>query len=127
SSSSINNLKDLNGKTVAVQLGTTSDDAAKKIKGINLNELNRLGDAFLSLENGRVDAILMESTIADAYLKEYKGMKMLHIKEINEAVPGYSVAVAKGNQDLVNQINSVIKELKDSGEYDKMLNKWMGK
>ncbi|MDK2806676.1 MAG: arginine/lysine/histidine transporter system substrate-binding protein, partial [Thermoanaerobacterium sp.] len=33
SSSSINNLKDLNGKTVAVQLGTTSDDAAKKIKG----------------------------------------------------------------------------------------------
>lgn len=79
------------------------------------------------MENGRVDAILMESTIANAYLKEYKDMKMLHIKEINEAVPGYSVAVANGNQDLVNQINSVIKELKDSGEYDKMLNKWMGK
>ncbi|KAA5805852.1 basic amino acid ABC transporter substrate-binding protein [Thermoanaerobacterium thermosaccharolyticum] len=127
SSSLINNLKDLDGKTVAVQLGTTSDDAAKKIKGIDLKELNRLGDAFLSLENGRVDAILMESTIANAYLKEYKDMEMLHIKEINEAVPGYSVAVAKGNQDLVNQINSVIKELKDSGEYDKMLNKWMGK
>lgn len=115
---------DLKGKTVAVQIGTTSEEAAKKIPDVNLKQLNRVGDAFMDLKNGRCDAIVLEDTVANAYLKEYKDMKILSMKEINTEEGGMAVAVAKGNKELVNIINEVIKDLKASGEYDKLVDKW---
>jgi polar amino acid transport system substrate-binding protein len=51
-------------------------------------------------------------------------MKILSMKEINTEEGGMAVAVAKGNKELVNIINDVIKELKTSGEYDKLVDKW---
>ena len=51
-------------------------------------------------------------------------MKILNMKEINTVENGSAVAVAKGNKELVNIINDVIKELKASGEYDKLIDKW---
>jgi polar amino acid transport system substrate-binding protein len=32
--------------------------------------------------------------------------------------------VAKGNKSLLDVVNEVIKELKQSGEYDKLVDKW---
>jgi polar amino acid transport system substrate-binding protein len=122
--SPISKFDDLKGKTVAVQIGTTSEEAAKKIPDVNLKQLNRVGDAFMDLKNGRCDAIVLENTVANAYLKEYNDMKILNMKEINTVENGSAVAVAKGNKELVNIINDVIKELKASGEYDKLIDKW---
>ena len=78
----------------------------------------------MDLKNGRCDAIVLEDTVANAYLKEYKDMKILSMKEINTEEGGMAVAVAKGNKELVNIINEVIKDLKASGEYDKLIDKW---
>lgn len=122
--STISKINDLNGKTVDVQIGTTSEEAAKKIPGVKLKQLNRVGDEFMDLKNGRADAIVLEDTVANAYLKEYKDMKMIRIKEINDVNNGSAVAVAKGNKELVDKINETIKELKSSGEYDKLIEKW---
>ena len=64
------------------------------------------------------------NSLAESKLKEYKDMKILSMKEINTEEGGMAVAVAKGNKELVNIINEVIKELKTSGEYDKLVDKW---
>lgn len=122
--SEILNLKDLNGKTVAVQIGTTSAEAAKNISGAVLKQLNRVGDEFMDLKNNRVDGIVLEDTVAKAYLKEYPNMKMLNFKELNTEDNGAAVAVAKGNKELVNKINEVINEMKSDGEYEKLIEKW---
>ncbi|MNP30008.1 ABC transporter glutamine-binding protein GlnH precursor [compost metagenome] len=39
----------------------------------------------------------------------------------------YGIAVQKGNADIVQAINDTLKELHDSGEYDKIYEKWIGK
>ncbi|KUK07866.1 MAG: ABC-type amino acid transport system, periplasmic component [Caldanaerobacter subterraneus] len=122
--SPISKFDDLKGKTVAVQIGTTSEEAAKKIPDVKLKQLNRVSDEFMDLQNGRCDAIVVEDTVAKAYLKEYKDMKILYMDEINDVENGSAVAVAKGNKSLLDVVNEVIKELKQSGEYDKLVDKW---
>jgi len=37
----------------------------------------------------------------------------------------YGIAMKKGNTKLVKAVNKALKELKDSGEYDKIKNKWI--
>jgi polar amino acid transport system substrate-binding protein len=122
--SPISKFDDLKGKIVDAQIGTTSEEAAKKIPDVKLKQLNRVSDEFMDLQNGRCDAIVVEDTVAKAYLKEYKDMKILYMDEINDVENGSAVAVAKGNKSLLNVVNEVIKELKQSGEYDKLVDKW---
>jgi len=50
-------LEDLVGKKVAVQLGTTGDLVVSDITGINVVRFQKFTDAFLELQNGRVDKV----------------------------------------------------------------------
>jgi putative glutamine transport system substrate-binding protein len=38
----------------------------------------------------------------------------------------YGIAVRKGDAEFLKVVNELLKELKDSGEYDKIYEKWMG-
>ena len=38
----------------------------------------------------------------------------------------YGMAIKKGNPEFVKTVNELLKELKDSGEYDKLYEQWMG-
>ncbi len=38
----------------------------------------------------------------------------------------YGIAVQKGATDLTKEINDLLKEIKENGEYDKLYEKWIG-
>lgn len=50
------------------------------------------------------------------------GCKIVENVEI-KTVP-YGIAINKGNDELLTQINQAIKEMKESGELDKIFNKY---
>lgn len=69
----IKTLADLNGKKVAVQTATTSDDFAKDIlaKGeitFEILRYEKVTQCYDELELGRVDAILVDEVVAAAYM-----------------------------------------------------------
>lgn len=39
----------------------------------------------------------------------------------------YGIGIRKGDEEFVKLVNETLKELKDSGEYDRIYEKWIGK
>ncbi|MDI6601644.1 MAG: basic amino acid ABC transporter substrate-binding protein [Thermoanaerobacteraceae bacterium] len=123
--SNIATIDDLKDKLVAVQLGTTQEAAAQKA-GMKTKPINLLTDAVMELKNGKVDAVLATEVVANNFIKLNDDIKAVYIKELADEGGGSAAAVNEGNKDLVDVINKVLKELKDSGKYDEMINKWFG-
>ena len=54
---------------------------------------------------------------------EEKGVKVIDIKLTEEE---YAFAVAKGNTELLNQLNTFMAKIKSNGEFDAVVNKYFG-
>lgn len=123
--SGITGLDDLKNKRIAVQVGTIGQDIAEKVEGAEVQKLNVSADTFLELKNGTVDAVINHIPVFRYYLKTTGNTDMIMVGEpLTNASDG--IAVKKGNQALVDEINKALKELKASGEYDTIYEKWFG-
>ena len=107
---------DLTGKTVAVQTGTTAEsgcqDAKIETKGFTAN-----ADAKAALTTGKVDAWVVDNLTAMQMVEEGDGLKILDEKLTEEP---YAFAFAFGSEDLVAEINTIVKKLIDDGSMEKI-------
>lgn len=122
----INNVKDLEGKKIAVQIGTSSAMAAKKIANSTVREFNTVSEVFLELRNGGVDAAINDLPVNQYYIKQAPNSGLKLVGGIL-AAEDYGIAFAKNNTEAQKKINTALNELKKNGEYDKIYEKWFGK
>lgn len=121
---SIKTAADMKGKKFGAQLGSTSEEAAKLVEGIELKTLDKVDQLCLQTKNKNIDGVIVEQTVAQAYVKSMGGLKIITIPELNDGTGDVCIAVPKGDTELLKVINEVIGELKSSGEYDKLIDKW---
>ncbi len=118
----IKGVDDLEGKIIAVQLGTTGDmEAHDRFPKENIRQYNKINEGFLDLANGRVDAIIIDVPVADRYIEIKGGCKTVGGVFTEEL---FGIAVNKDNTELLEEINKVLMELKESGQYGELINKW---
>lgn len=116
------------GLKVAAQTGTLQANIANQMKkdGLvsNVAVLNQNTTALQQLENGDVDAVLLDKPVAvDIASKQSDKYKMVgSIKE--DSVDDDGIAVKKGNKELLKKINAGLKNVKENGTYDKLAKKW---
>lgn len=122
----IKSFADLEGKKIAVQLGTTGADEAKKVKNAQIREFNSAPEAFLELKAGGVDAVVNDKPVNDYYITKAGGKDA---KTIGEPLTSeeYGIATSKKNKELTEKLDKALDELKKNGEYDKIYMKWFGK
>ena len=126
----IKGVKDLEGKIVAVQQGTTGDFAAVRLveeKGIKFKIVRFEGtpEALMAIQKGDADAAIIDNFVAYLAMKENPDIyKVIEDKEF--APEYYGIAVNKDNPELLKKINEVLKEIKQDGTYDKIYKKWFG-
>ncbi|NLP40644.1 MAG: basic amino acid ABC transporter substrate-binding protein [Veillonellaceae bacterium] len=121
----INSFKDLEGKRIAVQIGTTSAKEAQKIKNAQVREFNSNSEAYMELVNGGADAVVNDLPVNQYYLAQTDGKDAKLVGEVANA-EDYGLAVAKNNKELADKVNKALDELKKNGEYDKIYQKWFG-
>ena len=118
--------KDLNGKTVGVKAGATSEKVVQEMneKGakITIKSYKETVDHNLDLQNGRLDAAVNDLLNQLEYNKTNPALKVVG-EAFTKAQLG--IAVKKGDKELLDLINVVLKELKTSGESEKMYKKWL--
>lgn len=112
-----NTMKTLEGASIGIQKGSIQEDIAKSIAGAKLTGLGKISDIILQLNSNRVDAAIMEKPVAEAYIKNVKGLV------ITDAVPvykedGYAIGIKKGNTELVDQINKTLSRLKSENKIE---------
>lgn len=121
----IKSLKDLEGKKIAVQIGTTGADKAASVPGAQVKRFNTNPEVFLELNNKNADAVIIDKPVAEYFLvREGKGKDKL-VGDTMDAEP-YGIAVKKDSK-LAGEINKALAELKKNGEYNKIYEKWFGK
>jgi len=122
----IKEFKDLEGKRLGVQIGTTGADFAKKVAGAKIREFNTAPEAFLELKAGGVDAVINDLPVNEYYIARM-GSKDAKIVGQPLNAEDYGIATAKKNTELARKIDKALDELRKSGEYDKIYEKWFGK
>lgn len=126
----ISTLEDLQGKRLAAEVGTTGLDASNKIKEkdpkTTIKVFDSVGEAFMELEKGGVDAVINDLPITAYYIQTKGKDKVKTVGEVFAADDQYGIAVKKGNTELLNKINSGLDKVMASGEYDKIYKKWFG-
>ena len=121
--SGLKTVEDLNGKTVGAQLGSIQETKAKDLaKTINLkvDSRNRIPELIQEIKAGRMDAAIIEDTVAEGYLAENPDVEGFTIED---ADGGYALAFPKGSE-LTEEFNKELKALSDSGELDKIIKKY---
>lgn len=118
--------KDLQGKVVGVQLGTTYMEAAQKIPGVKgVRTYQKDPDALQDLLAGRLDAWITDRFVAKEAIKERKLEGTLQLGELvfQEKV---AMAVAKGNKSVLEALNRALADLMKEGTYAQVSKKWFG-
>lgn len=114
-------VEDLNGKKVAVQLGSIQEELAKSIEGVEVVSLNKIPELIQELISGRIDAVILEDTVAKGYTNKNSDLEYTVIP--SDEANGSAVAFPKGS-DQVEKFNNVIKKMQENGEMDKLIEKW---
>lgn len=126
--SDIKGKSDLIGKKVGAKLGGTSAAVIQKMiddgANIQLVTYKQNEDMLVDLENGRLDAGVNDLLYQLQYDKEHSDLTIL---DGMLSTADLGIAVKKGDTEFINLINGVLKEMKDSGELDKLYEKWIPK
>lgn len=110
---------------LGVQKGSTQETYVKdNLKVTNYKALVAVPDLIADMKNGNIDAVVLNSKVAGINVTKYDGIKIVENLKLTSGgdEEAMAVAIKKGdNADLIKLTNEVIKELQDSGEYDKIL------
>lgn len=129
--SDIKSEQDLYGKRIGVQLGTIQEEwALENLKGkvADIKSYDRVyPEMVMVLKRGDVDAIIVGDKIGEALTIKDPDLKVATY--VGVPTIGGAVAVPQGAEDLKYVVNSVIEELINSGELDKIFQqeilKWL--
>ena len=114
---------DLQGKTIAVQLGTTGERRASQIPGAEIIAFENIGAAFIDMENGRVDAVINDKPTTELIIRQRGAAKIVGPTLTAEE---YGLAVAHKDKDLLQAINRALAKIKTDGRFESIRAKWFG-
>ena len=121
--SDIASVDDLAGKIIGTQRGTTgyiycTDDFGEDSVVAYDDGLT----AVQALNNGQVDAVVIDNAPAKEFVAANPGLKILDTAYAQE---DYAIGVAKGNTALLDAINGALKELQADGTLQSIVDKYI--
>ena len=120
----IRTVKDLAGKVVAVQTGTTYLEHVKKLPGLKeVKNFPKDTDARTALTAGRVDAWVTDRFVAKQAV-ESNGGAALKIGDF-VFIERIAMAVKKGNTSLQAALDKALQEIMADGTYEKISKKYL--
>jgi len=117
------------GYRVGVQTGTIHEQWVEEnlidaglMSPANFTRYERAEQAILDLRNGRIDVVAMDFFAANAYLEQ--GGIVLALEQ-NLAGENMAIAIPKGAEAFLAQLNAVIQELQDEGFVDQLAEQYL--
>ena len=131
SDSSIDSIEDLAGKTVEVQTDSSAEAALKENSELanTFGKLQTVADyntGFMDLEMGGVDAIAMDSVVANYQITK-RGGNGFTVLDTPLSSEEYGVGFKLGNETLKNEVQKALEDMKADGTMKTISEKWFGK
>lgn len=125
SAATVESKDDLKNATIGVQLGTTGDIEASEYEadGATVKRYSKGSEAIQALMAGQIDCVIIDSQPAQKFVESADGLKILDEPFVEEE---YAICLKKGNDELLDKINGALKELKEDGTVDDIMNNYIG-
>lgn len=122
---------DLKDKAVGTQSGGTTEEYFEKNTAVkdSMKEVKYYPDyinAFMDLENGRLDAVVGDEIIGRYYISKHPD-KIEAIEVVIGDVSQFGFAFRKEDQTLRDEVQKVFDEMKTDGTAAKISEKWFAK
>ena len=117
--SNIRDVNNIDGKKIAVQLGSVADTyVTSNFKNSEIVREKKYLAAIQDLKDGKADAVVMDELPAKEMVKNNNDIMIL---SGNLASDSYGMVVKKGNKELLDAINTVLEKLKNEGKIDEYI------
>jgi polar amino acid transport system substrate-binding protein len=128
SDSDLTKLDDLEGKEVGLQSLSSASDALNshpvKDKIQTITEFSDNVLALSDLKSGRVDAVVIDEVVVKYYMaKEENTFKILNESLAPEE---YGIGVKKGNEELLEKLQTALDEMNEDGTSAEISENWFG-
>lgn len=121
---------DFAGATVGAQKQTTQEALAQdELTGAKVKSLSKVTTLMLELQQKKLDAVVLEGPVADAYISQYDDLMISDVQFVN-GTKQTAIAMNKGTTSLQKSVNASLQEIKDKNllkEYQEEANKAMFK
>lgn len=117
--SPLNNFSELQNKKIAAQLGTVADlYVSENYKDATLVTHKKYLSAVEDVKSKKVDCLIMDELPAKEIVKTNSELKVMDGILFQDK---YGMIIKKGNTELKEKINEILKELSDEGTIDKLV------
>lgn len=113
---------DLVEKNVATVRGSTSEIYLEHLPGARIHGVDRIEQAYGLLARGQVDAVVYDFPVLSYYLQAQSDSG-LHLTGPVFQRESYGIVFPEGSP-LREQVNLALLQLSESGEYDRIYQKW---
>ncbi|MFD2216681.1 MULTISPECIES: basic amino acid ABC transporter substrate-binding protein [Metabacillus] len=127
--SDIASAADLEGKVVAVQAGTTGQEAVEGIMGKNNKNMKQFENnnlAIMELTSGGADAVVADNTVVEEYVKNNPDQKLTVVEDADSFASEYYGLMFPKGSELKAEFDEAINKVLDSGKYAEIYNEWFG-
>lgn len=119
---SLTTLDAFKGKTIGVQKGTIQEEFADEyMQDATKVALGKIPALILELKSGKSDGLVLEEPVSAAYVSKNPDLVISKVDIDIEDDGGSSVAIKKGNKELLDVVNSTIQKLIDEKKIDEMV------
>lgn len=112
----IKTIEDLRGKKIGTQKDSIQEDMARsQISGAEFVVRDTIEELVIILRKGIVDAVILEKPVAESYVLRHKKFMTIKCKKF-DSVLGSAIAVNKSDNDLLKEVNRILKKLKSENK-----------
>lgn len=120
---------DLAGKKIAIQAGSTSDDAIRADEAVfksfkEVVEFENNTQALLDLAAGRVDAVVVDEVVGRYYITKKPDTYVILQDDFGDEE--YGVGLRKGEAAFMTELQKALDALKTDGSSKTVAEKWFG-
>ncbi|WZL74397.1 amino acid ABC transporter substrate-binding protein [Clostridiaceae bacterium 35-E11] len=121
--------KDLADKVVAVQLGSSGEDALNAdTETVNtvkeVRKFSNYTEALLDLKAGRVDAVVVDEVVGRYYIGKRPGEYKVAEEDFGKET--YGIGFRKNDIAFRDEVNKILNEMKEDGTTKAISEKWFG-
>ncbi len=122
-------MADLDGRTLAVELGALGHVEARawqeRLPALTVATFGSADEALAAVAAGTADAALVDSVSARLYLRDHADSRLMRLDPPVVSEP-YAAAVRIGDRTLLHRLDDALDSLERSGQLEDMTRRWLG-
>src|SRR3990167_7344111 len=113
------------GKHVCIEVGTGQEEILKQLANLNIKNIDKIMDGVMEVRFGKSMAVAVDSALVEPLTRKIPELKVCRVEVPSELqMQGMEIGIRKTDEDLVEEVEKWVAELKQSGELTRLEKKW---